>query len=98
MPREPHEPRHRFLGRGRVAGPRQPFGDLPVAGIFAVDQHAVEIEQHRTEPHQPRAPNSALPTRTCVAPIITAVSKSSDIPIDKPSSPASRASFASSAK
>ncbi len=35
----------------------------------------------------PRSPNSAVPTRTCVAPSIMAVSKSPLMPIERPSSP-----------
>jgi hypothetical protein len=41
--------------------------------MFAFEQHAVEIEQDRVVFHA-RAPNSAVPTRTWVAPIVTAVS------------------------
>ncbi len=45
-----------------------------------------------------RAPNSALPTRTCVAPSMIAVSKSPLIPMLSLSRPLSRASLSSSAK
>ncbi len=56
-----------------MADRREVIGDLAVAGMLAFEQHAVEIEQYRVEFHA-RAPNSAVPTRTCVAPSITAVS------------------------
>lgn len=49
-------------------------------------------------PPCPRAPNSALPTRTCVAPIAIAISKSPLIPIDSFSTPASRPNTARCAK
>ena len=73
---ETHEVRHRIFGGRRIARVGEPFGKLAVAGEFALDQHAVEIKQQTTRRHAaapPRAPNKALPTRTCVAPIVTAV-------------------------
>jgi len=39
-----HELVDRVLGPGRVAGRRQIFGDEAIAGPFAIDEHAVEIE------------------------------------------------------
>ena len=101
---QPHEAGHRFVRRDRMAVRGQEIGDMLVAEELALDQHAIEIEQQRVEiDHAPasggvRAPNSADPMRTWVAPIITAVSKSSDIPMLRPVSPSSRASFAKSAK
>ena len=61
------------LDAGRMADRGQIVGDLLVAGPFAFEQHAVEIEDQRVELHV-RAPNNAVPTRTWVAPSITAVS------------------------
>ena len=55
-----------------MAGRGQEFGDLAIAVIFALDQHAVEVEQDRGELHA-RSPNKAVPTRTWVAPSVTAV-------------------------
>jgi hypothetical protein len=49
------------------------IGQIAIAGMFAFDQHTIEIVQDRVEPHQ-RWPNKAVPTRTWVAPSITAVS------------------------
>ena len=72
-PGQAHEIVHGF-GDGRGMADRgQEIGDLLVAGIFAFDEDAVEIEDQRIEPHA-RAPNKAVPTRTWVAPSITAVS------------------------
>ena len=64
---------HRLLGRGRMPGTGEEFGDLRIARIFAFEQDAVEIEDQAVE-LQGRSPNKALPTRTWVAPIVTAVS------------------------
>ena len=80
---------HGLLDAGRVAPGGEIVGKLPVADIFAFDQHAVEIEDDGIERDrspgpivaavevilaQGRSPNKAVPTRTWVAPIITAVS------------------------
>ena len=70
-PAQAHELVHRLLDAGRMADRGQIVGDLPVAGIFALDQHAVEVEDDGIELHA-RSPNRAVPTRTWVAPIITA--------------------------
>ncbi|PAV68211.1 hypothetical protein WR25_03576 [Diploscapter pachys] len=73
---ETHEVRHRIFGGRRIARVGEPFGKLAVAGEFTLDQDAVEVEQQATRRHAaapPRAPNKALPTRMCVAPIVTAV-------------------------
>jgi hypothetical protein len=56
-----------------VADAAQIVGNLLVADIFAFDEHAVEVEDERIE-SQPRSPNRAVPTRTWVAPVMTAVS------------------------
>ena len=56
-----------------MAASGQMIGDLLVADIFAFDQHAVEVEDQACE-FQFRSPNKAVPTRTWVAPIVTAVS------------------------
>ena len=61
--RQAHEMRQRIFGACRVAGAGQELGDLRVTGIFAFQQHAVEIEDHASD-RQPRAPNNAVPTRT----------------------------------
>ncbi len=61
--RQPHEIGHGFLGRGRMPGTGEIVGDLLVAGIFAFEQHAVEIEDQCIYFH-PRVPNNAVPTRT----------------------------------
>lgn len=64
---------HRLLGRGRMPGAGQELGDLRIARIFALEQDAVEIEDEPVEV-QRMSPNKAVPTRTWVAPIVTAVS------------------------
>ena len=94
---EAHEMFERLLDAGRVADAGQIFRDLEVTRIFALQQNSVEIEDDGVEP-QRRSPNSAVPTRMCVAPIVTAVSKSADIPMLSQGTPCRRASFASRAK
>jgi hypothetical protein len=64
---------HRLLGRRRMPGAGEELGDLGIAGIFALQEDAVEIEDEPVEV-QRRSPNRAVPTRTWVAPIVTAVS------------------------
>ena len=96
-PRQTHELCHRLLCRRWMADAGEIGGDLAIADQFALDQHTVEIEDDRGKLHA-RVPNKAVPTRTCVAPIITAVSKSPDMPILNPASPDSPASLASKAK
>ena len=56
-----------------MADTGEKLGDLLIANIFTFDQHAVEVEDQPRE-SQLRSPNKAVPTRTWVAPIITAVS------------------------
>jgi hypothetical protein len=56
-----------------VTDAAQGLGDLLVADIFAFDQHSVEVEDQTSE-FQLRSPKSAVPTRTWVAPMVTAVS------------------------
>jgi hypothetical protein len=46
---------------------------LLVSDIFAFDEDAVEVEDEGLEPST-REPNKAVPTRTWVAPTVTAVS------------------------
>ena len=70
-----HEIGDRLLDAGRMADRGQIVGDLGVAGIFAFEQHAVEIEDDGVELHA-RSPNSAVPTRTWVAPIMHRASRS----------------------
>ena len=72
-PGQAHELAHRLLDAGRMAARGQPVGDLLVPGPLAFEQHAVEIENEGIELHW-RGPNKAVPTRTWVAPIITALS------------------------
>ena len=73
----------RLLDAGRVAELGQQLGEQPIAVELAFDQHAVEIENDRVGLHS--VSNSAVPTRTAVAPSITAALKSPDIPMLKPS-------------
>jgi hypothetical protein len=63
---------HGLFDAGRVAVAAQEIGDLRVARPLALQQDAVEIEDEAVEP-QPRSPNKAVPTRTWVAPMVTAV-------------------------
>jgi hypothetical protein len=56
-----------------VAERGQRFGEGGVGDHLAVDDDAVEIEDDGVE-LQRRSPNKAVPTRTWVAPIATAVS------------------------
>ena len=95
--RKTHEILHRLVGRRRVADPGEIIRDMLVAGELAFQQHAVEIED---DPgiSQARAPNKAVPIRIWVAPTITAVSKSPDMPMLRPARPWRRASLASKAK
>lgn len=51
----------------------QGFGENAVGEDLAVDDDSVEIEDQGGEP-QRLSPNKAVPTRTWVAPIVTAVS------------------------
>ena len=63
----------RLFGRDGVAERGQRFGEGGVGDHLAVDDDAVEIEDDGVE-LQRRSPNKAVPTRTWVAPIATAVS------------------------
>jgi hypothetical protein len=63
---------HRLLDAGRVTGAGEEIGDLRVAGPLALEQDTVEVEDQTVEP-QRRSPNKAVPTRTWVAPSVTAV-------------------------
>lgn len=70
-----HEQRHGLLCRCRVPLIGKISGNRAIVLKLAVDQHAIEIEDDRTETHAyPRGPNNAVPTRTCVAPHMIAVS------------------------
>lgn len=60
-----------FQGSG-MAELRQRFGEDEVREDLAVGDDPVEIEDERFE-LQRRSPNNAVPTRTCVAPVATAV-------------------------
>ena len=61
----------RFLERVRVAELGQQLRRQAVQFILAFEQHAVEIEDDRVKAgHQ--SSNNAVPTRTAVAPSITA--------------------------
>ena len=101
-PGKAHEFTHRFFDAGRVAARGQIIGDLLVARPLAFEKDSVEVENKRAETdrsgrstgfdalvelHAFRSPNKAVPTRTWVAPQTIAVSKSADIPIDRPSRP-----------
>ena len=73
----------RVLDAGRMAELGQQLGEHAVALELAFEQHAVEIEDDRVEAgHQ--SSNRAVPTRTAVAPSITAALKSADIPMLEP--------------
>jgi hypothetical protein len=61
-----------LLEGGRMAQLGQRLGEQPVREYLAVDDDPVEIEDQGLE-LQGRSPNSAVPTRTWVAPIATAV-------------------------
>lgn len=63
----------RLLGRSGMPEVGQRLGEDGVGQDLAVDDDAVEIEDDGLEP-QRRSPNKAVPTRTWVAPIMTAVS------------------------
>jgi hypothetical protein len=63
----------RLLGGGGMAERRQSLGEDCVGQDLAVGDDAVEIEDQGLEP-QRRSPSKAVPTRTWVAPVITAVS------------------------
>ena len=62
-----------LLGTGRQAVAGEDLGQRRVRDDLAVDDDAVEIEDDGLE-SQPRSPNSAVPTRTWVAPTMTALS------------------------
>jgi hypothetical protein len=68
----------RFLAADGKALLGQDVGEDGVGKPFAVDDDSVEIENYRLEPHPGaagrRSPNKAVPTRTWVAPIVTALS------------------------
>jgi hypothetical protein len=71
--------------RGRVAVAEfgQEPGQLDIGLELAFEEHAIEIEDDRCEAGHSSS-NRAVPIRTAVAPSITAVSKSPDIPMLKP--------------
>lgn len=58
---------------GRMAKLGQSVGEYGVGQDLAVDDHSVEIEDQGLE-LQLRSPNRAVPTRTWVAPVATAIS------------------------
>src|SRR5258708_16120207 len=61
----------RFVDAGAMAKVGEQLGDLAVPVELAFHEHAVEVENDRLEPdHWPS--NNAVPTRTAVAPSITA--------------------------
>ena len=64
---------HRLPGGSGMADRGQRLGEDGVGQDFAVDDDAVEIEDQGLEP-QRLSPNSAVPMRTWVAPVATAVS------------------------
>ena len=87
----------RLFDAGAVTEVGQQLSELAVALEFALEQHAVEIEDDRLRcAHQ--SSNSAVPTRTAVAPSIAAALKSLDIPMLNVMTPCRRPSFASRAK
>ncbi|MEA3053818.1 MAG: hypothetical protein QOG72_2721 [Sphingomonadales bacterium] len=96
-PAEPRIALDRLFAGDRMAQRRQRFGEGGVGDDLAVDDNSVEIENDDRKP-QPRSPNKAVPTRTWVAPTATAVSKSADMPMERPARPWRRASLARSAK
>jgi len=61
----------RFIDAGAVAKVGKQLGDLPIAVELAFDEHSVEIEDDRIEADH-WSSNNAVPTRTAVAPSITA--------------------------
>ena len=61
--RQTHELGHGLLDTDWMADAGQVIRDLFVAGVFAFDQHAVEIEDQAGEP-QLRSPNKVVPIRT----------------------------------
>lgn len=63
----------RLLSGGGMTERGQRLGENRVGQDLAVDDDSVEIENDGVEP-QRRSPNKAVPTRTWVAPIVTAVS------------------------
>ena len=69
---ETHKGRQSLIDRCRKAEFGQRPRDLHIANIFTLDQHAVEVEDDAID-RQIRGPKSAVPTRTCVAPSVTAV-------------------------
>jgi hypothetical protein len=70
-PAEADERPQRLFDARRMAELAQKLCEHPVALIFAVQEHAVEVENDRVEvAHQ--SSNSAVPTRTAVAPSMTA--------------------------
>src|SRR3954463_13834658 len=85
----------RLLDRVAVAEIGQQPGKLDIPLELALEEDAVEVEDDCVR-HQ--SSNNAVPTRTAVAPSITAASKSLDIPMLKPVTSWRRASFARSAK
>ena len=87
----------RLLDAGAMAKVGQQFGEQAVALELAFEKHAVEVEDDRVE-LQHQSSNKAVPTRTAVAPSMTARLKSADIPMLRPVTSWRRASLASSAK
>ena len=79
-PAAPAEMFDRLFDRRRATQPGQGMGDLETADVLAFDQHTVEIENDGAHRHS-RGPNSAVPIRTWVAPSVTAVAKSPDMPM-----------------
>ena len=61
-----------LLGSGGMAELGQGVGENGIGQDLAVDDDSVEIEDQGGEP-QGRSPNKAVPTRTWVAPVVTAV-------------------------
>jgi NTP pyrophosphatase (non-canonical NTP hydrolase) len=62
----------RLLDTGRVAQIGEELGEMAVALIFALEKHAVEVEDDRLQ-DAAQSSNKAVPTRTAVAPSVTAV-------------------------
>ena len=89
--------RVRLCIAGRMTERRQQFSNMERADMLAFNQYAIKVEDDPVKPHQ-RAPNKAVPMRTCVAPSMIAASKSPDMPMDSFANPLSRAILASSAK
>lgn len=96
-PAQPGVTRDRTVGSDRMPQSRQNIGQRGIGDDLAVYDNPVEIEDDRFE-LQRRSPNKAVPTRTCVAPRVMAVSKSLDIPMLSAGRSCRRASLASKAK